>query len=38
MTTELPPGRKLGKDGDPGEMLGTSEFPGHALTKDPAGR
>jgi hypothetical protein len=25
VTTELPPGRKLGKDGDPGETLSTSE-------------
>lgn len=32
MTTELPPGRKLGKDGEPGETLSTSEWPSGTRT------
>jgi hypothetical protein len=30
VTTELPPGVKLGKDGDPRETLGTSAWPATA--------
>jgi hypothetical protein len=35
VTTKLPPGVKLGKDGDPGETLSTSDWPTKTPLKSP---